>query len=157
MEQLEDPEKLGSPYFKIRSSLKPENLVKTSIKILDAKSLDVATKIARTFITNTRLEVPIKKIAPFEVEYSKMVNDLDRIKNKCDSRDAFEASNLLKNCQELESHRLQIVEPQLMVENSTELSKKMDNVVTTLSETNEKLSKLIDLMLQKEQDNKKND
>ncbi|CAG8754278.1 16300_t:CDS:2, partial [Rhizophagus irregularis] len=116
MAQLEDPEILQSPYFKIQSTLEPESLAETSIKLLNAiksepkltesyclevrfeedkaffvaclnpvlwfdvylrgKPLEEATKIARTFVTNTRLAVPVEKIAPFEVEHNKTVNDL---------------------------------------------------------------------------------
>src|SRR5438552_3662233 len=43
------------------------------------------------------------------------------------ARDSPEQSNNLKNCSELERFRLQIVEPQLMIECTTNL---VDNVVT---------------------------
>ncbi|RHZ71244.1 hypothetical protein Glove_261g94 [Diversispora epigaea] len=118
MTRLEDPEKLESPYFKLQSTLEPNDLVKTSKIILQAvndepkltqsyclevrfednkafftmclnpvlwfdvylrkKSLDVATKIARTFVTNTRLTVPYEneKVSPFEVEHCQTVNSL---------------------------------------------------------------------------------
>ncbi|RIA96145.1 hypothetical protein C1645_815844 [Glomus cerebriforme] len=55
-------------------------------------------------------------------------------------------------------------EPQLMVESSTKLAGKLDNVVTALSETNSvlfetnsALSKLVDLLTPKEHSNAKND
>jgi len=74
------------------------------------------------------------------------------------SRDSPEPDNRLKNCSELERFRLQIVEPQLMVEHSTKLAEKVDNVVSTLSETNTalsetntKISQLINLLTLKEQ------
>ena len=80
------------------------------------------------------------------------------------ARNFPESNNLLKNCLELERFRLQIVEPQLMVESSTRLARKVDNVVTALSETNsalsvtnEQLSKLVDLLTPKEHSNAKND
>ncbi|POG64668.1 hypothetical protein GLOIN_2v1782606 [Rhizophagus irregularis DAOM 181602=DAOM 197198] len=116
MAQLEDPETLQSPYFKIQSTLEPESLTETSIKLLNAiksepkltesyclevrfeenkaffvaclnpvlwfdvylrgKPLEEATKLARMFVTNTRLVVPVEKIALFEVEHNKTVNDL---------------------------------------------------------------------------------
>jgi len=51
-----------------------------------------------------------------------------------------------------------------MVESSTRLARKVDNVVTALSETNsalsvtnEQLSKLVDLLTPKEHSNAKND
>lgn len=129
MAQLEDPETLQSPYFKIQSSLEPESLTETSIKLLNAiksepkltesyclevrfeenkaffvaclnpvlwfdvylrgKPLEEATKIAKTFVTNTRLAVPVEKIAPFEVEHNKTVNDL-----------AFTQCKFGRNCQD---------------------------------------------------------
>ena len=115
--ELQDPEKLETPYFKIQSTLEPHNLVKTSEIILQAvndqplltysyclevvfeddkalftlclnpvlwfdlylskKDLDVAARIARTYVTNTRLTVPYEndKMAPFEVEHSETIDN----------------------------------------------------------------------------------
>jgi len=73
-----------------------------------------------------------------------------------DAQNFPEPNNHLKNCLELERFWLQIVEPQLMVESSTKLAGKVDNVVTALFETNEKLSKLVDLLMPKEHSNAKN-
>ena len=127
--ELQDPEKLETPYFKIQSTLEPHNLVKTSEIILQAvndqplltysyclevvfeddkalftlclnpvlwfdlylskKDLDVAARIARTYVTNTRLTVPYEndKMAPFEVElltirhlnYANMEKSVERV------------------------------------------------------------------------------
>ncbi|CAB5185070.1 unnamed protein product [Rhizophagus irregularis] len=74
----------------------------------------------------------------------------ENIKPLLDSRDSLEPSNLLKNCHELESYRLQIVEAQSMVNSSVILSnkidafsKKMDTVVTSFSETNNKMDTVV--------------
>ena len=80
------------------------------------------------------------------------------------ARDSPEPNNLLKDCLELERFRLQIAEPQLMVENSKILAEKVDNVISALFVTNsalfvtnlalfvtnEKLSQLVDLLTPKE-------
>ncbi|CAG8737318.1 12255_t:CDS:2 [Dentiscutata erythropus] len=317
--KLEDPEELESSYFKIQSTLEPNNLVEASKIILQAvnaepmltysyclevlfeddkafftlclnpvlwfdvylrkKDLNISAKIAKSYITNTRLTVSYEnyyKTAPFEVEYSETVNssafalceyerkycdNLDSIcksnsttrdvlddlvawerenyyimyrhepirglqfvscpnddeetsfnhfdnttmwetkqarsddkymqdrhdhvhfnfddagwesfKNmvfgkpnlksltvRCmrsandivyrsllsmlDARNFPEPNNRLKNCFELERFWLQIVEPQLMVENSTKLIEKLDNVITALSETKDNVNTKLD-------------
>ena len=75
------------------------------------------------------------------------------IRSMLDDRSFPEPNNILKNCLELERFRLQIIEPQLMVESSTKLAEKVDNVITALSETNINLSKLVDLLTLKEHSN----